>query len=383
MEQRNIKHAIIGDIMTSLPEILLSVTKSKLSSLASVNNISGRSKMKKDELADALLKYITDPDQLKSSLLVTDEEEWTLFESLLREPSIQDNSLPYGDYAYYLERGLVVTYFNDNKFYIIMPDEVKAAAEQINMQELKKGRSRRQISYQYILAAVQLYGVIEPSKLIEIFNQQNDEQLTEQELTEYIDEMLVRGQSIALHDGYIVNSYLVNDEGDKDILALRASQKDKPYYVPNQEEFLRYADETYFEITPQLIALQQYVLAELCNDEEMVEYLIDDIQLACSKGSSIQDLIYEFESRNIHFKTAMQAQNTVAMLAEIHNHTRMWSNAGHTLVELQELAGSNEEQELLRLVGSQESPQNSVPKVGRNEPCPCGSGLKYKKCCGK
>lgn len=22
------------------------------------------------------------------------------------------------------------------------------------------------------------------------------------------------------------------------------------------------------------------------------------------------------------------------------------------------------------------------PKVGRNEPCPCGSGLKYKKCCG-
>lgn len=23
------------------------------------------------------------------------------------------------------------------------------------------------------------------------------------------------------------------------------------------------------------------------------------------------------------------------------------------------------------------------PKVGRNDPCPCGSGLKYKKCCGR
>jgi hypothetical protein len=23
------------------------------------------------------------------------------------------------------------------------------------------------------------------------------------------------------------------------------------------------------------------------------------------------------------------------------------------------------------------------PKVGRNAPCPCGSGRKYKKCCGK
>jgi len=23
-----------------------------------------------------------------------------------------------------------------------------------------------------------------------------------------------------------------------------------------------------------------------------------------------------------------------------------------------------------------------APKVGRNDPCPCGSGKKYKKCCG-
>ena len=23
----------------------------------------------------------------------------------------------------------------------------------------------------------------------------------------------------------------------------------------------------------------------------------------------------------------------------------------------------------------------AMPKVGRNDPCPCGSGLKHKKCC--
>jgi hypothetical protein len=27
--------------------------------------------------------------------------------------------------------------------------------------------------------------------------------------------------------------------------------------------------------------------------------------------------------------------------------------------------------------------RNTTPKVGRNDPCPCGSGKKYKKCCGK
>jgi len=26
---------------------------------------------------------------------------------------------------------------------------------------------------------------------------------------------------------------------------------------------------------------------------------------------------------------------------------------------------------------------NTQPEVGRNEPCPCGSGKKYKQCCGK
>src|SRR5437660_10199071 len=27
--------------------------------------------------------------------------------------------------------------------------------------------------------------------------------------------------------------------------------------------------------------------------------------------------------------------------------------------------------------------RRSIPKVGRNEPCPCGSGKKYKNCCGR
>ncbi len=27
--------------------------------------------------------------------------------------------------------------------------------------------------------------------------------------------------------------------------------------------------------------------------------------------------------------------------------------------------------------------KRAEPKVGRNDPCPCGSGKKYKQCCGK
>lgn len=32
---------------------------------------------------------------------------------------------------------------------------------------------------------------------------------------------------------------------------------------------------------------------------------------------------------------------------------------------------------------TQEQYIRETPKVGRNDPCPCGSGKKYKKCCGR
>jgi uncharacterized protein YecA (UPF0149 family) len=27
--------------------------------------------------------------------------------------------------------------------------------------------------------------------------------------------------------------------------------------------------------------------------------------------------------------------------------------------------------------------RRTTPKIGRNDPCPCGSGNKFKQCCGK
>ena len=56
-----------------------------------------------------------------------------------------------------------------------------------------------------------------------------------------------------------------------------------------------------------------------------------------------------------------------------------------------ELFKDMNEEELALRYGQIEKKQNDfgkkkptkVIKVGRNEPCPCGSGKKYKKCCGK
>jgi preprotein translocase subunit SecA len=32
---------------------------------------------------------------------------------------------------------------------------------------------------------------------------------------------------------------------------------------------------------------------------------------------------------------------------------------------------------------SKPAPIKAGPRVGRNDPCPCGSGKKFKQCCGR
>ena len=50
----------------------------------------------------------------------------------------------------------------------------------------------------------------------------------------------------------------------------------------------------------------------------------------------------------------------------------------------------SEDEQRTRLPGDDEpklpppvEPAKANDKPGRNDPCPCGSGKKYKKCCGK
>ncbi|NLP14667.1 MAG: hypothetical protein GX383_09405 [Clostridium sp.] len=56
------------------------------------------------------------------------------------------------------------------------------------------------------------------------------------------------------------------------------------------------------------------------------------------------------------------------------NNTRIWENNGHTPSELHEIISKHNKNTV-------KFPTLQRPQVGRNDPCPCGSGKKYKKCC--
>ena len=42
----------------------------------------------------------------------------------------------------------------------------------------------------------------------------------------------------------------------------------------------------------------------------------------------------------------------------------------------------NEEPQVIAAPAPRHVALRTGPKVGRNDPCPCGSGKKHKKCCG-
>ncbi|WP_055109308.1 Rho termination factor N-terminal domain-containing protein [Paenibacillus ihumii] len=383
LEQMNIQHAIIGDVTTSLPDILQDLTKVRLSSLASACNLPGRSKMKKQELIEALTAYMTDAEHLQSALLITDALEWQLFESLLRQPVLQNNLILIEHYWYLMNHGLVFTYFSEGQLYIVMPDEIRDAYAQLDHADFHNKRTGIQLVHEYILAMTHLYGVIEPDKFIEIYNGQNSEPLEQERFKELFEMLASREQNYTMAGGYIVDGYLSAEESREELEELLSQINDKPQYVPKREDLLKYADDDYFEMTPQLTKLRAYIQKEICRDAEMVEYLIDDIQLACTMQAAPGDLIHEFERRGLKFQSMEQADIVVALMNDVYNHTRLWIYRGHTPFEMNRIAGNVELRSAHRQLSPLSKSQVSVTKIGRNEPCPCNSGFKYKKCCGK
>lgn len=382
LSQINIQKAIKSDMKTDLLDILKSISKERLSSLASIYKIPRRSKMKKEMLAERLLESVTNDERLEAALLISTPMEWDLFGTLLNKPFIQDNSITPGTYSYLMDKGLIFSFFSGDKLYFVMPDEVKHTYSKVDISSFMKTRDRYQSVAQYVMALTSLYGAFKSDTLIDIFNSQNSRKLNLNEFTKIFYCFTNRIQLFSMYKGYIISDYFAFGSTDEleELEELIENTKSKPYYIPDKSQLLKYSDDLYFEMTPQLVDLKAFILKNMCSDKELVGYLVDDVQMKCTMEAPLQEIIQEFERRNIHFKSQDQLRTVMSMIMEVHNHTRLWSNRGHTPTELSKLSGESIPRTGYKPI---QLGQISVEKIGRNAPCPCGSGKKYKKCCGK
>ncbi|MBO7673383.1 MAG: SEC-C domain-containing protein [Atopobiaceae bacterium] len=75
-----------------------------------------------------------------------------------------------------------------------------------------------------------------------------------------------------------------------------------------------------------------------------------------------------------------QLQTLLTLWQNMCNGLPIWPNNGWAPNEIRNHVQDGQKTSGRRVFYN---PDGSVMKVGRNDPCPCGSGKKYKRCCGR
>jgi hypothetical protein len=232
-------------------------------------------------------------------------------------------------------------------------------------------------------AAVNLYGAISQARFLEIYNrlELGDSPATEADLAK----LKLRDEYFDLEGNYYAHEILLTEEEDT-LEDLLVQQRGKTFYVPDRTEFLKFEDDLYYERTEAFEQLLAFLKKEFRLKAEKAGELCEDIQLVCAEMTfSIGVVMFEFERRQIVFEDEAVVNRLMPLIMEVANHSRLWTNCGHTPREVREQssgAPSSARPSSFADTGKPAAKAAAAWKTGRNDPCPCGSGKKYKNCCG-
>ena len=222
---------------------------------------------------------------------------------------------------------------------------------------------------------------------------------------------------------------------------LLIARMDKPPYSPEKKEFLKYVSDSYREESSAQKKLQKYLAKKYWRNfgkladklgltaDQCIRDFVDDIyQHASDRGCQEPEdpnEVIEFVFAGLQgYGISMDIDHMNELLSyvmQMVNSVRLWRNNGYTPMEIAKMypvhpnnltvvpgstmaaEGLKEIEKELKQMGIQvdtqqtatEIPTYSYPngingtavkgtkKVYPNDPCPCGSGKKFKKCCGK
>ena len=256
---------------------------------------------------------------------------------------------------------------------------------------------------EYIIALTNLYGAVHKEKVMEIYNSQNKDRVSLKEIEAMLKNPPVDLEAFAVYTegAYFIHEAIFMINNLEDMLR---KKKGKPHYVPHKNELLKYMDEEHFEKTGEYKALVKYVKKNfLKNQPERAEELCEEIHKILHVGPDMQEVMNTLNYWGIDFKDMDQLNELTALLMKFANNIRIWENNGHTPEEISRKFEKPNMKPLPKKPfdfknlgkeaksngnaandnGSHGDGSVGTKKVGRNEPCPCGSGKKYKKCCGK
>lgn len=272
---------------------------------------------------------------------------------------------------YLMTIGLIQIFEQDGVYVLTLQDEVKDVLMGLDWQKVSKVSMLNDEVIQYCRAVVSLYGAVSLAQLYEIYRYYKEDEapIKEKLFRERVNNSQVRFQPYWSDDQYLYADYFDMDDLGEDLLS-DILGSNKPYYMPERTEFFNYADLGYEKVNERLDALMQFLRKFGKLSENRWADLRSAILYSVAFGR-LQDTIDELDDADVHFNSSQDLDQFMKLYMATSNNTRLWVNRGHTPDEIRNLHAP-----AVRYADV------ASTKVGRNAPCPCGSGKKYKKCCG-
>ncbi|PRY84267.1 SEC-C motif-containing protein [Alkalibacterium olivapovliticus] len=256
-----------------------------------------------------------------------------------------------------------------------------------------------------IKAAIDLYGVVTREFILTLWRIAfPDEPFTIESYEKFyslIHIVMADRSYLVLDDQSIASSDFTDEKGAVKFRNSIESHLGKNYYVPSKEELEHYMKDSAVNKSYSYTLLKQFVKKQTVDSDIVMDILDFNLKVGSAFVSVVEELT---EDDRLLFKNKSQADQFAKLYADVFNQTRQWQLQGHTPLEMSdEIDGimfDPEKMDTSLLVAGaqsysaysdyyddefiqQEPVKNPYRNVSRNDPCPCGSGKKFKKCCGR
>ena len=177
---------------------------------------------------------------------------------------------------------------------------------------------------------------------------------------------------------------------DEELFPLLRQQMDKEFYITSVQQIEEICRTGYEESSPAYKKLKTFLMKKMDMPYDHAVSWCLQAWANSYEGESIGDILDKMSEANVIFENEKQTNEILGLLVDAHNNTRMIENRGHNPNELASKGMTVDLEGNADTVGTAmytRGPGGNVIRIGKkiypNDPCPCGSGKKYKKCCGR
>ncbi len=363
----------------SLKDSLLGLPKYQLDTIRRNLDIKNISALKKNELAEYLAGYQT--QNIGNALRLLDKGELQLLQIIAQSGGyIVCDDFDF-NVSCFTEYCLAFCGTMDGQHVMFMPDELLQAFQAADDRELVKIAARNTDWINITCGALYYYGIMEPWALTDKISQ-----LTKQTV-DFKQYLSVIAMASDFYKQIKLTGYGIMDErvdNPKELKAAIRKHDELAYYPFSKRQLLDASDSDFFEPTLAMKDLARFFITNYAFTKDEADFILLSISDMIMMQYSIQDIIELLENL-IEIPDLQIAKILTDLVTTVFNHTRRWELKGHTPYEL----NPGKQKHRYPEVNEPQTDINNVysiktgAKIGRNDPCPCGSGKKYKKCCGK